>query len=333
MKYKKIIVITGGAGFIGSNYLNKFVPKYKDYLFINVDCLTYAANLDNIIVQKRPNYRFEKVDIRDLKKLTNIFSKYQPSDIINFAAETHVDFSIKNPAIFIETNINGTNNLLMLAEKYKINRFCQISTDEVYGQLKTRRGKFKETDNLNPSSPYSASKAAAELLVNAYYKTFGLNTVITRSSNNYGPNQDASKLIPKFIINLLNNQKVPLYAEGNNIRDWIYIEDNVEAIDLVFHKGKSGEVYNIGGQCEKTNLEITNILLKLLGRDESYIEYVADRPGHDFRYALDINKIHRELGWKPKHTFEEGIKKTIEFYKNGFDKNHKSMKALKNFKS
>ncbi len=318
MKYKKTIVITGGAGFIGSNYLNKFVPKYKEYLFINIDCLTYAANLDNIIVQKASNYRFEKVDIRDLKKLTNIFSRYQPTDIINFAAETHVDFSIKNPAVFIETNINGTNNLLMLAKEYKINRFCQISTDEVYGQLKTRKGKFKETDNLNPSSPYSASKAAADLLVNAYHKTFGLNIVITRSSNNYGPNQDASKLIPKFIINLLNNQKVPLYAKGTNIRDWIYVEDNVEAIDLVFHKGKSGEVYNIGGQCEKTNLEITHILLKLLDKDEGYIEHVADRPGHDFRYALDISKIHQELGWSPKWNFEKGIKETIHWFKNKY---------------
>jgi len=316
MKYKKIILLTGGAGFIGSNYLNKFVSKYKTYFFINVDFLTYAANLNNIKVKNAKNYTFEKVDIRDIKSLNKIFLKYHPTDIIHFAAETHVDFSIQNPAIFIETNINGTNNLLMLAKEYKIKRFVQISTDEVYGQLKSKKGKFKETDRLDPSSPYSASKAGAELLVNAYHKTFGLDTVITRSSNNYGPNQDTTKVIPKFITNLLNNKKVPLYAKGDNIRDWIYIEDNVEAIDLVFHKGRTGEVYNIGGQCEKTNLEITKILLKLLNKDESYIEYVPDRPGHDFRYALDISKIYNELGWRPKYNFQQGIKKTVEFYKS-----------------
>lgn len=316
MKYKKIILVTGGAGFIGSNYLNKFVPKYKNYFFINLDALTYAGNLNNIKIKNAKNYTLEKMDIRDIKSLNKNFSKYHPTDIIHFAAETHVDFSIQNPAIFIETNINGTNNILMLAKEYKINRFCQISTDEVYGQLNSKKGKFKETDKLDPSSPYSASKAAAELLVNAYHKTFGLNTVITRSSNNYGPNQDTSKLIPKFITNLLKNEKVPLYASGQNIRDWIYVEDNVRAIDLVFHKGKSGEVYNIGGQCEKTNLEITKILLKLLDKDESFIEQVADRPGHDFRYALDVSKIRRELGWRPKYNFQQGVKKTVEFYKN-----------------
>jgi len=318
MKYKKIIFITGGTGFIGSNYLNNFVSKYKTYFFINVDSLTYAANLNNIKVKNAKNYTFEKVDIRDIKSLNKIFLKYRPTDIIHFAAETHVDFSIQNPAIFIETNINGTNNLLMLAKEYRIKRFVQISTDEVYGQLKSKKGKFKETDKLNPTSPYSASKAAAELLVNAYHKTFGLNTVITRSSNNYGPNQDVSKFIPKFITNLIQNKKVPLYASGDNIRDWIYIEDNVEAIDLVFHKGRSGEVYNIGGQCEKTNLEITKILLKLLDKDESFIEHVADRPGHDFRYALDITKIRKELGWGPKWNFEKGIKETINWFQTKY---------------
>jgi dTDP-glucose 4,6-dehydratase len=316
MTYKKIILVTGGAGFIGSNYLNKFVPKYKNYFFINIDALTYAGNLDNIKIKNAKNYAFEQIDIRDIRSLNKIFFKYHPTDIIHFAAETHVDFSIQNPAIFIETNINGTNNLLMMAKQYKIKRFVYISTDEVYGQLKSKKGKFKETDNLDPSSPYSASKAGAELLVNAYHKTFGLDTVITRSSNNYGPNQDTSKLIPKFITNLLENRKVPLYASGQNIRDWLYVEDNIIAIDLVFHRGRAGEAYNIGGQCEKTNLEITKILLKLLNKDESYIEYVPDRLGHDFRYALDISKINNELGWQPKYSFEKGIKKTIEFYKN-----------------
>ena len=316
MKPEKTILVTGGAGFIGSNYLNKFVPKYKDYFFINVDILTYAADLNNLKVGLLDNYKFEKVDIRDIKDLEKVFAKHKPTDIINFAAESHVDFSIKNPAIFIETNVNGTNNLLTLAKKYKISRFHQISTDEVYGQLKTKKGKFKETDILDPGSPYSASKAAADLLVKAYNKTFGLNTVITRSSNNYGPNQDVSKLIPKFITNLLDDKKVPLYAKGDNIRDWIYVEDNIDAIDLVFHKGKVGEIYNIGGSCEKTNLEITKILLNLLNKDENYIESVPDRLGHDFRYALNIDKIQNELGWKPKYNFEEAIRKTIKFYKN-----------------
>jgi len=315
MKYKRIILVTGGAGFIGSNYLNKFVPKYKDYFFVNIDALTYAANLKNIKVDSYANYKFERADIRRIKDLESIFLKYKLTDVINFAAESHVDFSIQNPSIFVETNINGTHNLLFLSQKYKINRFHQISTDEVYGQFQTRKGKFKETDNLDPSNPYSASKAAAELLVNAYHKTFNLNTVITRSSNNYGPNQDISKLIPKFVINLLNDKKVPLYASGDNVRDWIYVEDNIEAINLVFHKSKAGEAYNIGGQCEKTNLEVTKILLDLLHKEESFIEYVADRPGHDFRYALDITKIKEELGWQPKHAFEGGIQKTIAFYK------------------
>ncbi|MDD3488175.1 MAG: dTDP-glucose 4,6-dehydratase [Candidatus Pacebacteria bacterium] len=315
MKYKKIILVTGGAGSIGSNFLNRFVPKYKNYFFINLDILNYAANLDNIKVNKNKNYQFEKVDIRDIKKLEKVFNKYHPTDIIHFAAEVHVDFSIINPLIFVETNINGTHNLLILAKAYSINRFHQISTDEVYGQLYGKKGKFKESDNLNPNNPYSASKAAADLLVSAYHKTFNLETIITRSSNNYGPHQDKTKFIPKFITNLLDNKKVPLYGKGENIRDWIYIEDNIEAIDLVFHKGKSGEVYNIGGQCEKTNIEVTKILLKLLHKDESYIEYVSDRPGHDFRYALDTSKIYKELGWKPKYIFERGIKKTIEFYK------------------
>lgn len=315
MKYKKTILVTGGAGFIGSNYLNKFVPRYKDYFFINIDALTYAADLNNLTVSSADNYKFEKVDIRDIKTLEQIFVRYNPTDIIHFAAETHVDFSIKNPAIFIETNINGTHNLLFLAKKYRINRFHQISTDEVYGQLKTKTGKFKETNNLDPSSPYSASKTAAELLVSAYHKTFGLNTVVTRSSNNYGPNQDPSKFIAKCITNLLDNRKIPLYGTGQNIRDWLYVEDNIDAIDLVFHKAKAGGIYNVGGQCEKTNLEVIDTLLKLLHRDKSFIKYVADRPGHDFRYALDINKIRKELGWSPRYSFEDGIKKTITFYK------------------
>lgn len=313
-KYKRIILVTGGAGFIGSNYLNKFVPYYQDYFFVNVDILTYAGSLDNLKISHLKNYAFEKVDIRDLKSLEKVFIKYRPTDIINFAAETHVDFSIKNPSLFVETNVNGTVNLLILAKKYQINRFHQISTDEVYGSIE--KGKFKETDPLLPNNPYAASKASADLFVRSFYKTFGLNVVITRSSNNFGPNQDPSKLIPKFITNLLNHQKVPLYAKGENIRDWLYVEDNIDAIDLVFHQGKAGEIYNIGANQEKSNLEITHILLRLLGKDDSFIEYVADRPGHDFRYALDTTKIQIELGWQPKYKFEEAIRKTVEFYKN-----------------
>lgn len=319
MKNKKIILITGGTGFIGSNYLNKFVPKHKDYLFINVDVLTYAANLANLKINRFDNYSFEKVDIRDLKNLERMFIEYKPTDIIHFAAETHVDFSIRNPSIFIETNISGTHNLLQLAKKYKINRFCHISTDEVYGDFKENEsGQFTEKSPLVPNNPYSASKAAADLLVGVYFQTFGLNTVIARSSNNYGFNQDPSKLIPKFIINLLHNKKVPLYADGSNIRDWIFVEDNIDAIDLVFHQGKPGKVYNISANCEKSNLRITEMLLKLLGRDASFIEYISDRPGHDFRYALNSSKIRNELNWKPKYSFERGISKTIESYKNKF---------------
>lgn len=317
MKINKTILVTGGAGFIGSNYLNKFVKKYEnEFIFVNVDSLTYAGNLKNIEVGSFKNYFFEKTDIRDAAKVEKIFIEYKPTDIINFAAETHVDFSIENPEIFIETNVSGVNNLLALSRKYKIRRFHQISTDEVYGELAEGESGFREADHLCPSSPYSASKAAADLLVNAYRRTFGLDVVITRSSNNFGPNQDVSKFMPKFIASLIDNKKVPLYARGLNVRDWIYVEDNIDAIDLVFRNGRSGEIYNIGGNCEKSNIEIARMLLKLLEKNESYIEYVPDRLGHDFRYALDISKVRNELGWSPKHDFEEAIEDTIKFYKD-----------------
>lgn len=316
MKYKKKILITGGAGFIGSNYLNKYVIKYPEYFFVNIDSLTYAGNLDNIKVSGFPNYYFEKADVRNLSILEDIFKKYSPTDIIHFAAESHVDFSIENPSIFIETNVNGTNNLLMLSKKYGIKRFHQVSTDEVYGSLELKDRAFTRNSLLKPNSPYSASKASADLLVRAYNKTFGLNTVITRCSNNYGPNQDETKLIPKFIVNLLSGEKVPLYSKGENVRDWIFVEDHIDAIDLAFHKGKNGEIYNIGGDCELTNMEITKKLLVLTGRDKSFIQSVTDRPGHDFRYAIDNTEINKELGWKPMIDFDEGIKKTVEFYRN-----------------
>ncbi len=318
MEYKKTIFITGGAGFIGSNYLNSFVIKYRDYFFINIDALTYAGNLKNIKVVGEKNYFFEKCDIRDLLGLEVLFKKYKPTDIIHFAAESHVDFSIENPSLFVETNINGTHNLLFLAKKYDIRRFHQISTDEVYGSLNTSDKSFTRSSAILPNSPYSASKAAADLLVRSYNKTFGLDVVITRCSNNYGPNQDSSKLIPKTILNLLSGKKVPVYGRGQNIRDWIYVQDHIEAIDLVFHKGSYGMVYNIGGDCEINNLDLVGRIIKLMSKEMSSIDFVSDRAGHDFRYAIDSSEIFLELGWKPKVAFEEGIKKTIEYYEKNF---------------
>lgn len=311
---RKKIVVTGGLGFIGSNFLNKFVIKYPEYLFINIDCITYAANKNNIFVSKKPNYVFEKVDIRELKSLEKIFKRYKPTDTIHFAAESHVDISIENPAIFVETNIIGTHNLLILAKKYSLNRHYQVSTDEVYGSLGKHDKPFTTSSLLAPNSPYSASKTSGDLLVRSYNKTFGLNTVISRCSNNYGPNQDKTKLIPKFISLLLDNKKVPIYAKGENIRDWIYVEDHIDAIDMIFHKGKSGNIYNIGGNYELSNIEIAKKLISITKKNESYIEYVLDRPGHDFRYAIDNSEIYKELGWKPKYSFEEGILKTLKFF-------------------
>ncbi len=316
MKKSKVILVTGGAGFIGSNYLNKFVPIYPKYLFVNIDVLTYAANKQNISVYDRSNYKFEKVDIINMLALKKIFKKYSPTDIIHFAAESHVDVSIQNPSIFVETNILGTHNLLLLAKEHRINRYYQISTDEVYGSLNKSEAPFTTSSNLAPNNPYSASKASADLLVRAYHKTFGLNTVISRYGNNYGPNQDKTKLIPKFINLLTHGKKVPLYAKGENVRDWVYVEDHIDAIDLIFHKGKAGQIYNIGANSEMTNMEIVRALLSLSKRDKNAIQYVADRPGHDFRYAIDDKEISKELGWKAKHTFREGIEKTFKHYKN-----------------
>lgn len=313
--YSEIIFVTGGAGFIGSNYLNKYVPRHAKYLFVNIDAITYAADKKNIKVSKLSNYVFKKLDIRDAAKLERIFSAYRPTGIIHFAAESHVDMSIKDPNIFIETNIIGTNNLLSLSRKYNVKRFHHISTDEVYGALKDKKGIFTEKSPVAPRNPYSASKAGADLMVMAYHETFGLNVVITRSSNNYGPNQDTTKLIPSFITKLLKGKRVPLYGKGENIRDWLYVEDNVDAIDLVFHKGRSGEVYNIGGNCELTNIAVVKKLLVLTGRDETSIEYVKDRLGHDFRYALSSGKLTKEFGWKPKVDFEKGIRNTFASYK------------------
>ncbi len=315
MKYEKVILVTGGAGFIGSNYLNFAVPKYPNYQFVNLDSLTYAANLNNVTVAASPNYAFAKADIRDAGKLADIFEQYKPTHIIHFAAESHVDNSITGPNIFVETNVLGTQNLLECARKNAVKRFHLVSTDEVYGSLAPDAKASTEADVLLPNSPYSASKAAADLLVRSYHKTFGLDTVTTRASNNYGPNQHHEKLIPRFITNLLQGKKVPLYGNGKNVRDWIHVSDHVTGIDRVFRDGKPGEVYNLGGGNEIENIDITKKLIALAGRDEDAIEYVTDRLGHDIRYALDSSKATRELDWKPLKDFEQGLKETFEYYR------------------
>ncbi|MBC7472603.1 MAG: dTDP-glucose 4,6-dehydratase [candidate division SR1 bacterium] len=309
----KTILVTGGGGFIGSNFLNKYVVDLPEIRFINLDILTYAANLNNIKVSEASNYKFIQGDICDIDFLDSLFTTMAIDAVIHFAAESHVDLSIKNPKIFIETNVIGTHNLLEISRKYSIKRFHHVSTDEVYGSL-GNTGYFTEESPINPSSPYSASKAGSDHLVNAYHQTFALNTTLSRCSNNYGPYQDTTKLIPKFISLLTSERKVPLYKDGKNVRDWLFVKDHIEAIWCIFSKAKSSSIYNIGGNNEKSNSEITQILLENFGKDESYIDYVADRPGHDFRYAIDASKIKKELGWEPIYTFEKGIKETIKFY-------------------
>jgi len=306
------LLITGGAGFIGSNFIHYVLDKYLDYKIINLDKLTYCGNLDNLKeVENNPNYKFVQGDICDREKVEEIFGEEKPDFVVNFAAETHVDRSILDPHSFTETNVLGTHILLEAAKKFGIERFLHISTDETYGSVEDR--KFKEDDILLPNSPYSASKASADLLARSYCKTFSLPVIITRSSNNYGPYQFPEKVIPLFISNILEGKKVPLYGTGKNIRDWIFVLDNCEGIDAVLHNGEIGEIYNIGGGNEKTNLELTKIILNELGKDESQIEYVEDRLGHDFRYALDIEKV-KKIGWEPKHSFEEAIRETIKWY-------------------
>jgi dTDP-glucose 4,6-dehydratase len=306
------ILVTGGAGFIGSNFIRYQLENYDDQI-INVDKLSYAGNLDNLkAVENSPNYEFKKIDICNKEKIDQIM--HQGIDyIVNFAAESHVDRSIKDPSVFVKTNIEGTQNLLDLALKFGVKKFVQISTDEVYGSLGPE-GKFKEDSPLNPSSPYAASKAAADLLVKSYAKTYELPVNITRSSNNFGPYQYPEKLIPLFIINALQNEKLPLYGDGSNIRDWIYVKDNCRAIDLVMRRGDSGEIYNIGANNEKSNLEITQKILSLLSKSALLIKHVEDRKGHDFRYAVDTSKIKNELGWKVEYDFEQAIEKTLNWY-------------------
>ncbi len=311
------LLVTGGAGFIGSCFVRYMLKNHPDYKIINLDALTYAGNLDNLKdVESNANYSFVHGNICDKQLVDSLMS--QVDACVNFAAESHVDRSITGPEIFIQTNVGGTLNLLEMAKKHKISRYLQVSTDEVYGTL-GKTGYFTETTPLAPNSPYSASKASADMLVRAYYETYKMPVLTTRCSNNYGPYQFPEKLIPLFISNLLKGEKVPVYGDGMNIRDWLYVYDHCSAIDTVLHKGRIGEVYNIGGNNEKANIEITKLLIKELGKDESSIKYVEDRLGHDRRYAIDSSKIQNELGWHPSVTFEEGIKITIDWYLNNQD--------------
>ncbi|MCX8021295.1 MAG: dTDP-glucose 4,6-dehydratase [Syntrophorhabdaceae bacterium] len=306
------LLVTGGCGFIGSNFIHYMLSKYP-YEIINLDKLTYAGNLENLkTVESDPRYTFVKGDIASGEDLERIFSS-GIDGVINFAAESHVDRSIVDPDAFIKTNINGTFNLLEASKKWGVKRFVQISTDEVYGSL-GKEGKFKEDTPLSPNSPYSASKASADMLVMAYYKTYGLPVTITRCSNNYGPFQFPEKLIPLMITNAMADMELPVYGDGLNIRDWIHVSDHCRAIDLVFHKGIPGNVYNIGGEREMTNIEIVRLILKVLGKPESLIRFVKDRPGHDRRYAIDMTKIKRELGFSLMTDFERGMEETVRWY-------------------
>ncbi len=306
------LLVTGGMGFIGSCFVRHILNTYKDYQVINLDALTYAGNKENLVdIENNPNYTFVHGNICDRNLVMDLTKDID--GVINFAAESHVDRSITGPEIFIDTNVKGTLNLLQCSKLNKVERYLQVSTDEVYGTL-GKTGYFYETTPLAPNSPYSASKASADMLARAYFETYGMNVVTTRCSNNYGPYQYPEKLIPFFISKLLKGEKVPVYGDGLNVRDWLYVYDHCQAIDTVFHKGKAGEIYNIGGHNEKTNLEITHLILSAMGKDESSIEYVQDRLGHDRRYAICNDKIQAELSWKPSVTFEEGIKLTIDWY-------------------
>lgn len=326
----KTILVTGGAGFIGSNFVKLMIHRHSDYKIITIDALTYAGNLENLKdVSHNENYTFIKVDIRDRAKIEEIFNTYEIDMVVNFAAESHVDRSIVEPEIFLTTNIMGTQVLLDVAKKHwKINpndkyckeykegvKFLQVSTDEVYGAL-GKNGMFVETMPLMPNSPYSASKASADMIVRAYHETFGMPINITRCSNNYGPYQFPEKLIPLMINNCLNEKELPVYGDGMQIRDWLHVSDHCAAIDTVLHKGVIGEVYNVGGNNEKANIEIVKLIIKTIGKSENLIKYVKDRPGHDRRYAIDNTKITTQLGWKPQYTFEQGMKETIEWYLN-----------------
>ena len=311
------ILVTGGAGFIGSNFVYYELDNYPNDEVICLDKLTYAGNLETLeVAMKNPKFKFVKGDIADRAFVDELFASEKPDVVVNFAAESHVDRSIENPEIFLQTNVIGTSVLMDACRKYGNIRYHQVSTDEVYGDLPLNRPDlfFTETTPLHTSSPYSASKASADLLVQAYYRTYKLPVTISRCSNNYGPYHFPEKLIPLMIANALNDKKLPVYGKGENVRDWLYVEDHCSAIDLIIRKGKIGEVYNIGGHNERTNLEVVKTIIKELGKSEDLIEFVTDRPGHDRRYAIDPTKIHNELGWLPATKFDDGIKKTIDWY-------------------
>ena len=311
------ILVTGGAGFIGSNFIFYLLKKYPAYRIVCLDKLTYAGNLSTLSsVLDRPNFRFVRLDICDREGVFRHFEEERPDIVVNFAAESHVDRSILDPGIFLQTNILGTATLMDACRKFGIRRFHQVSTDEVYGDLPLTRPDlfFTEETPLHTSSPYSASKASADLLVLAYHRTYSLPVTISRCSNNYGLYQFPEKLIPLTIVNALDEKPLPVYGTGENVRDWLYVEDHCKAIDLIIHKGREGEVYNVGGHNERKNIDIVRLICKALGKSESLITYVADRKGHDMRYAIDPTKIHNELGWLPETKFEDGIQKTIRWY-------------------
>lgn len=330
---KEVILVTGGAGFIASNFIVYFIKKYPRYHIINLDALTYAADLNNVKeLENHPNYTFIRGDIRDRDALYSIFKTYRVKHVIHFAAESHVDNSIKNPLVFVETNVVGTTHLLdccrvfwlqkpfTYKSEYRNSRFHHISTDEVYGTL-GNNGYFTENSPYAPNSPYSASKASADMMVRSYFRTYGLNTVITNCSNNYGPKQHDEKFIPTLIRKALKGEYLPIYGDGRNVRDWLYVDDHCEAIDVVFHRGKAGETYAIGARSERTNIQVAQFICDYLdqrvAKEGSYrelIRFVEDRPGHDFRYAINPEKIEKQLKWKPKETFETGMRKTIEWY-------------------
>lgn len=333
MKY----LITGGAGFIGSNFMHYMTETYPEDMFVCIDALTYAGNYNNIKeLEKRDNFKFVHGDITDRELIDNLFNEEHFDYVINFAAESHVDNSIKNPGIFLTTNILGTQVLMDACRKYGIKRYHQVSTDEVYGDLPLDRPDllFSESNPIKTSSPYSASKASADLLVLAYARTFGLPVTISRCSNNYGPYQFPEKLIPVVISKALNNEPIPVYGKGENVRDWIHVHDHNVGVDLIVKHGRNGEVYNLGGHSERTNLEVVKTILKQLGKSENLITFVTDRPGHDLRYAIDSTKSEKELGWDRTYTFEDGIKETVNWYVNNQEwiNNIKSGEYKKSYK-
>ena len=314
----KTLLITGGAGFIGSNFIHYIARKYPEYKIINLDKLTYAGNLENLRdIENNHNYKFIKGDIADRKIIDEIFKSRNIDAVVNFAAESHVDRSIEDPGVFIQTDIYGTYVLLEAVKKYNSSIFLQISTDEVYGSITD--GSFREDDPLKPNSPYSASKAGAEMIVRSFYKTYKTPVIITRTSNNFGPYQYPEKLIPLFVTNLIDDIKVPLYGDGMNVRDWIYVDDNCSALDIILHKGEVGEVYNIGAGNEKPNIWITKKIIEILGKSEDMIEPVTDRLGHDRRYSVDCSKLKKEFDWNARYDFEEALEKTVRWYMGNED--------------